>query len=252
MMLESIRPPDKRADQIMNHGGIHMMLNSYRRRRISVFVYKALRPHVFRPRLSMMAALGLCFYLVLQHVFELLRAALIAFDITTLMMIVACLVIAWKTAGRMMPRSAGEENERKLSVLMTGIAVCVVILGALGLELSGVHQKSVNEIVLASATIMLSWGFLNMLFAFHYAYEFYRRQQRNHRPLAFPGTAEPDYFDFIYFAFTIGMTFQVTDIGVRSGPIRHIIFLHALISFILSVIVLALMVNVFVGVLYFG
>ena len=190
------------------------LINFYSRRRISVFIYKALRPHVFRPRLSVMAIIGLGFYLVLQHIFELLRAALIAFDITTLIMILARLVIAWRTARRMMLRRAGEENERKFSVLMTGIAVCVVILGALGLELAGVHQKSVNEIVLASATIMLAWGFLNMLFAFYYAYEFYRRQQRKHRPLAFPGTTQPDYFDFIYFAFTIGMTFQVTDVGV--------------------------------------
>jgi uncharacterized membrane protein len=226
--------------------------NLRRRRRLRVYIYKTLRPHVFRPRLSVVAVLGLGFYLVSEYFFEPLRAALIAFDAASLMVIAACTVIAAKTSARMMPRRAGEENERKFSVLVTGVVVSVVILGALGLELTGVKQKSVNEVVLSSATIVLAWGFLNMLFAFHYAHEFYRWQKRKVRPVSFPGTTKPDYFDFVYFAFTIGMTFQVTDVEVRSGPIRHAVFVHALISFFLSVIVLALMVNVFVGVLYSG
>jgi uncharacterized membrane protein len=227
-------------------------LHRRRRRRLRVYFYKALRPHIFRPRLLVAAVAGFGLHVLATHVFGPLRAALVAFDVTSLLVIAACLTIAARTGPRLMPRRAGEENEQKFTVLITGVTVSAVILAGLALELIAVKQREVDEIALASATIVLAWGFLNMLFAFHYAHEFYRRRRRNLQPLSFPGTHSPDYFDFIYFAFTIGMTFQVSDVSIRSSPIRHIAFLHALVAFFFNVIVLALIVNVLVGVFYFG
>ena len=156
------------------------------------------------------------------------------------------------TPAKLMARRAGEEDEQKFTVLISGVVVSAIILAGLLLELKGVKQKSLTEIALASATIVFAWSFLNMLFAYHYAHEFYRLRKRSRRPMGFPGTPQPDYFDFIYFAFTIGMTFQVSDVDIRSSPIRHVAFVHALISFFFSVLVLGLIVNVFVGVLYFA
>ena len=222
------------------------------RRRMRVYIYKSLRPLQFRPRISLVALFALALFPVTRLLFEPLRAALVAFDTTSLCLIVACIVIAVRTPAIMMPRRAGEEDEQKLPVLISGVIVSGIILAGLLLELKGVKQKSLDEIALASATIVFAWGFLNMLFAFHYAHEFYGLRKRTARPMGFPGTPKPDYLDFIYFAFTIAMTFQVSDVDIRSSPIRHIAFVHALISFFFSVLVLGLIVNVFVGVFYFA
>lgn len=222
------------------------------RRRMRVYLHKALRPFRFRPRMSVTVLLGVAVYLLCRPFFETLRAILLSFDATSLGLIAACIVIAARTPTRMMARRAGEEDEQKLAVLISGVVVSAIVLAGLLLELKGVKQKSVDEIGLASATIVFAWGFLNILFSFHYAHEFYRLRKLTRKPMGFPGTPHPDYFDFIYFAFTIGMTFQVSDVDIRSGPIRHVAFVHALISFFFSVMVLGLIVNVFVGVLYFG
>lgn len=222
------------------------------RRRMRVYLHKAARPHRFRPRIAIALLVAILLYFPARLAFEPLRAALVAFDGMALLFILCCVWIAAATPATLMPRRAGEEDERKFAVLASGIVVAAILLAGLALELKGIKQKSVTEIALASATIVLVWGYLNMLFSFHYAHEFYRLRKRAGRPVRFPGTACPDYLDFIYFAFTIGMTFQVSDVEIRSGPIRHVAFLHALVSFFFSVLVLALMVNVLVGVLYFG
>ncbi len=235
----------------MRGGREHMRRNL--RRRSRVYLYKAVRPLRFRPRIAVAAVVGLAFYSLARLYFEPLRSTLVSFDMASLLLTMACVTIAAKTPAKLMPRRAGEEDERKIAVLIGGVFVSAIVLGGLLLELKGVKQKSLPEILLASSTIVLAWSLLNMLFAFHYAHEFYRlRKKRRPRPLAFPGTSAPDYFDFIYFAFTIGMTFQVTDVEIRASPIRHVAFVHALLSFFFSVMVLGLIVNVFVGVLYFA
>lgn len=221
------------------------------RRRARVYLHKAVRPLRFRPRIAVAALIGLGLYGLTRIEFEPLRATLVAFDLSSLMLTMACVTIAARTPARLMPRRASEEDEQKIAVLVGGVVVSAIVLGGLLLELKGVKQKSLPEILLASSTIVLAWSLLNMLFAFHYAHEYYRLRKRNPRPLAFPGTGAPDYFDFIYFAFTIGMTFQVTDVEIRASPMRHVAFVHALLSFFFSVMVLGLIVNVFVGVLYF-
>jgi uncharacterized membrane protein len=222
------------------------------RRRCRVYLYKAVRPLRFRPRISVAVLVGLAFYGVARLHFEPLRSTLVSFDMASLLLTMACVTIAANTPAKLMPRRAGEEDERKIAVLISGVFVSAIVLGGLLLELKGVKQKSLPEILLASSTIVLAWSLLNMLFAFHYAHEYYRLRKRKPRPLAFPGTGAPDYFDFIYFAFTIGMTFQVTDVEIRASPIRHVAFVHALLSFFFSVMVLGLIVNVLVGVLYFA
>lgn len=232
--------------------GRHEHARQSLRRRSRVYLHKALRPLRYRPRIAVAVLVGLALYGLARLHFEPLRSTLVSFDMTSLLITVACVTIAANTPAALMPRRAGEEDERKIAVLISGVFVSAIVLGGLLLELKGVKQKSLPEILLASSTIVLAWSLLNMLFAFHYAHEYYRLRKRKPRPLSFPGTGAPDYFDFIYFAFTIGMTFQVTDVEIRASPIRHVAFVHALLSFFFSVLVLGLIVNVFVGVLYFA
>ena len=99
--------------------------------------------------------------------------------------------------------------------------------------------------MLAIVTILLSWSFTHIMFALHYAHEFYEENGGRGGGLNFPGDrTEPDYWDFIYFAFVIGMTSQVSDVVITCRPIRHTVSAHGIISFIFNVALLALTVNI--------
>ena len=82
------------------------------------------------------------------------------------------------------------------------------------------------------------------MFALHYAHEFYRDTGSERPGLDFPGNVDPDYWDFVYFAFVIGMTFQVSDVQIDSRAIRRVALAQAVIAFFFNVIVLALSVNI--------
>ena len=95
---------------------------------------------------------------------------------------------------------------------------------------------------MAVATVILSWVFTHTVFALHYAYEFYGEGQRANG-LRFPGDNRPDYWDFIYFSFVIGTTFQVSDVAVTNRWIRHSVSAHGVLSFFFNTAIFALTVN---------
>jgi len=90
---------------------------------------------------------------------------------------------------------------------------------------------------------VLSWGFIHTMFALHYAHDYYGEHGAGKGGLAFPGEQVPDYWDFVYFAFVIGMTSQVSDVAVASRPIRRTVNAHGVVSFFFNTALLALSVN---------
>ena len=93
-------------------------------------------------------------------------------------------------------------------------------------------------------TILLSWAFMHTIFALHYAHEFYGEgRDAKVGGLVFPGTGEPDYWDFLYFSLVIAMTSQVSDVQISSRSIRRLATIHGAISFFFNLTVLALTVN---------
>ncbi len=98
---------------------------------------------------------------------------------------------------------------------------------------------------LATGTIALSWATVHTTFALHYAHEFYRGAKPG--GLQFPSgdqQEKPDYWDFVYFSFVIGMTAQVSDVGITDKIIRRTATVHGIISFVYNTALVALMVNI--------
>ena len=94
-------------------------------------------------------------------------------------------------------------------------------------------------------TIALSWAAVHTTFALHYAHEYYRGAKPG--GLQFPSGDEhehADYWDFVYFSFVIGMTAQVSDVGITDKTIRRTATAHGIISFIFNTALVALMVNI--------
>jgi uncharacterized membrane protein len=103
-------------------------------------------------------------------------------------------------------------------------------------------------------SVVLSWTLIHTVFAFRYAHLFYtcHKEEKGiaketRGGLQFPGDREPDYMDFAYFSFVIGMTFQVSDVTITSRLIRHLTLFHAIISFVYNTVILALSVGIIAG-----
>jgi uncharacterized membrane protein len=178
------------------------------------------------------------------------RAIVLAFAIASAAFLTA---VAWMFShsdGASIRARARKEDEGRWGLLLSGVAVTVVVLVALGLELNlDKGAGGAFGIVLAAVSLLLSWLFMNTMFALHYAHAYYGDNQHNEPRggLEFPGEKDPDYWDFVYFALVIGMTFQVSDVQICARPMRHIALLHAVIAFFFNVIIIALTINIVAG-----
>ena len=175
------------------------------------------------------------------------RAVLLAFDIAVgIFLIATAHMFATSTIDSMRSR-ARTQDDGYWGYLLSSAAVAAIALVALAVELHASKGEGVLEVVLAAASLLLTWLFINTTFALHYAHEFYGEFGEKCHGLEFPGTPKPDYWDFAYFAFVIGMTFQVSDVQISERAIRHVALAHSIIAFFFSVIIIALSVNVVAG-----
>jgi len=140
---------------------------------------------------------------------------------------------------------AVEEDEGQAAILGMTVAAALVSMAAifahLGTGANGNAGRSVGRLLFVAVTIFLSWAFIHTMFALHYAHEFYDRTAGG---MIFPGDEkEPDYWDFVYFSFVIGMTSQVSDVGVTSKEIRRTVIAHGVVAFVFNVALLSLTIN---------
>jgi uncharacterized membrane protein len=169
------------------------------------------------------------------------------FDLGVLVFLGLLLRLFADASPERMRQRAREQVAGRWSILWGGVALSAVVLLALGTELQADRNGGWLAIMVAIGSIVLSWLFLNTTFALHYAHGYYGDLGSQHEGLEFPGTRQPDYWDFAYFAIVVGMTFQVSDVQVTSPYLRRMVLLHSVIAFFFNVFILAVSVNVVAG-----
>jgi uncharacterized membrane protein len=174
-------------------------------------------------------------------------ALLLAFDIATAIFLATTIHMFARSKTSSMRARARRQDEGYWGFLLSSVAVAIIALVALALELHASKTGGLLEITLAGCTLLLAWLFMNTIFALHYAHEFYGDLGQKASGLQFPGTREPDYWDFVYFAFVIGMTFQVSDVQISERGIRRVALVHGVVAFFFDVIIIALTVNLIAG-----
>lgn len=146
-----------------------------------------------------------------------------------------------------MRRRAQAIDSGRWIVLLAGVLLAAVVLGALGIELHAAKSGDALDRVVSVLSVVLSWLFLNVMFAIHYAHGYYGDIGKKHTGLEFPETPEPDYWDFAYFSVVIGMTFQVSDVQITNNYLRRVVLLHSVIAFFFNVFIIAVTVNIVAG-----
>jgi uncharacterized membrane protein len=135
------------------------------------------------------------------------------------------------------------EDEGAIALLVLITASALASLAAVMSELG--HAPSAYQVALGAVTILLSWVFMHVIFALHYAHEFYGEGGDGRTGgLGFPGNEAPDYWDFLYYSLVVAMTAQVSDVQVTSKTMRRLTTAHGVVSFFFNVTVLALTVNI--------
>ncbi|MFL6857185.1 MAG: DUF1345 domain-containing protein [Allosphingosinicella sp.] len=185
--------------------------------------------------------------LILSGLVDTRQAVMIGFDAAAILFLLSCLTL-FAAADPAAMRVHAERNDanRGLLLAVTG-AVMVAILVAVASEVVGGSPEPFQKI-LVLATLVLAWLFSNSVYALHYAHLCYHPEKAQRRGgglgLEFPGTPAPDYADFAYFAFTLGMTFQTSDVSIASPGIRNVVTIHSLAAFAFNLGVLAFTINV--------
>jgi uncharacterized membrane protein len=201
-----------------------------------------------RPRLLLAALLGAVVAAAVPSSHAIQTRGIIGWDLGIAAFLAATLVMVLRSdIARVRKRAAVQDEQRWLILALIVAAVCVSFF-AIGYELHAAKGLPPAEagwrVGLAALTIVLSWSFTHTIFAIHYAHEFYRRKEPG---LGFPGSAPPDYLDFLYYAFVVGMTCQVSDVQVTGRGLRRLTLVHGVLSFFFNTVILALAINIAAG-----
>lgn len=179
-------------------------------------------------------------------------SAVLIYLMLTLKMMLRC-----NTTEQLQKRAQLQDEGRIIMLLLTSLSA-TFSLGAIFAELSVAQVLGAPEkyphVILAAGTVVLSWIFMQTIFALHYAHEYYSKSKdgyvgglefKNHTP----ADKEPDYWDFMYFSFVIGTSTATSDTDVTSRHLRRISGLHCVIAFFFNTTILALAINIGAGLL---
>lgn len=207
-----------------------------------------------RPRLFISILVGMVVTLFLPKSFAShdITRVIIGWNVGTwLYLTFAARMIFWTSHEKMRSR-AKAQDDGKYFVLIMVIIASIVSLGAIFAELSVVRNMHgflrYAHITLAILTILSSWAFIQVMFALHYAHDYYiAKAHGNSGGLEFPNADSPDYSDFLYFACVIGTSGQTADVSFTSKPMRRTGLLHCVLAFFFNTTLVALTINIASG-----
>ncbi|WP_187308099.1 DUF1345 domain-containing protein [Nostoc cycadae] len=206
-----------------------------------------------RPRLLISAGISVIISLLLPSWLHLATRILCVWNVGTGCFLSLTLAKMVKATPNKMQRYAQHEYEGRIGIFtLIIIAACVSVL-AIGFLLSdktGISSTVLMlHIILSVITIVSSWLLVHTLFALQYAHNYYHNVSNDNiyqkaGGLDFPDDRDPDYWDFLYFSFVIGMTSQVSDIQTTSRSMRRLALIHGVISFFFNTSILAMGINI--------
>jgi len=212
-----------------------------------------------RPRLFLSIAIGILAYFVLPETARLVTRLLLSWNLATLFFLVSIGVMMAQANHEKIRRNAALQDEGQYAVLVLTSLAAVASLAAIVMQLGLVKETTgllkAFHISLAFTTIVTAWAFIHVMFALHYAHEYFEewKSQKDGEPqlrggLEIIGLDDyPDYLDFAYFSFTVGVANATADINLTSRQMRRITLAHSILSFFFNLALLGLTINIAAG-----
>jgi uncharacterized membrane protein len=204
-----------------------------------------------RPHLSMAILFGALVALLNPGDLAMMTRALIAWNAAVWSYLIAMMWVVMRADHRKVREIADKQDENAGLVLAVLLVGAVFSLSAIFSELSELADakgaERVGRYVLTVATLFGSWLLVGVLFCFHYAHMYYRCASKA-LPLKFPDDEkEPDYWDFLYFSFTISVAVQTSDVSVMTRRARKLVLGHSVLNFFFNLVILGLSINIAAG-----
>jgi uncharacterized membrane protein len=216
-----------------------------------------LRHVLVRLRLVSAIALGTVTYFAASESLGRATRFLIGWNIAIIVFLALVGLMFARSTHDSMRKRAEALDEGRHAVLLLAMLAALGSLVAIVVELYKLKSAPAGvaglHVGLAIATIVTSWSFVHVIFAEHYAHGFYSTrgvktagndEDAGRRGLRFPGEGRPDYLDFLYFSFTIGVANQTADTDILSREMRALVLVHSVISYFFNTIILALTINI--------
>jgi uncharacterized membrane protein len=211
-----------------------------------------------RPRLFISCAFGIVIGFLLPHDIRWVTRALIDWNAGIWLYLVLVGAMIAKSSKESAIRRAVLQDDGRFVILILAALAAIAAFGGIFAELTIVKDLSglpkALHISLAAATIVSAWTFVHVMFALHYAHEYFSERvakgtydAESHPALRFPGTIDPDYLDFFYFSFVIGVACATADIEIWAREMRRTALVHCVLAFFFNSAVLALTINIAAG-----
>jgi uncharacterized membrane protein len=202
-----------------------------------------------RPRLYFSTLVGLGVLLLLPHSMSTAMRGTLAWNAGGLIYLIYGFRLIQKTPVDAIRKRAAQQDDGAFLILVLILLGIFASFAAIGGLINDAKQAKellkLTYVGLAALTIFVSWTVMQLAFTMHYAHEYYQPEETGQpvAGLAFPSDDKPDFWDFFYFATSIGATSQTSDVSIKSKPLRRIVTLHAIVSFFFNTTVLALTIN---------
>ena len=211
-----------------------------------------------RPRLIICALLGVFVGLALPEFMRFATRALIAWNSAVIAYLAASAPLVARSDPQTVRLRANNLDEGRLVILLLAVGAACASMGAIVLELGPVKNmegwSKALHLGLTVLTVVDSWTFMHLTFAFHYAHEYYDecasasgKRQEERGGLTFPGGEQPNYLDFLYYAYVIGLASQTADVSTTSRQMRMLTALHGSLAFFYNLAIIGLTVNIASG-----
>lgn len=211
-----------------------------------------------KPRLLISVLGSLLIYFLIPNWLQPLTRIIISWNFGVICFLtLVWLMMSHATPKKMRSQAQRQDESRWIILMAVVIASCTSLLAIIFMLSGSKHfarQIMTFHIALALFTIAAAWLLINTMFALHYAHLYYQALGDRHAlnqtsPLEFPAEKMPDYGDFLYFSFGIGMTFQVADVQINSRLIRRFALIHQVLSFFFNTLILALGINILASII---
>src|SRR5213592_308903 len=209
-----------------------------------------------RHRLVLGLAAGAAMFFAVRGHLRLWSAAIAGWNTVAVVIVVLDWVTILTTPQRKIRQLAQQQDLSRFLVFLFVVVTASAALFAVGFLVSVKRSQTdghfIVHLLLMLMTVIFSWALVHTVFGLRYAHAFYGDSDepgvnRHAGGLIFPGDRPPDYFDFAYFSFVVGMTCQVSDVQITSRRMRRIALVHSILSFGFNTIILALVINIAVS-----
>jgi uncharacterized membrane protein len=212
-----------------------------------------LRMHPLQRVLLSLCLTAAAFFIMWNYQLNIIIRCAVLWNVFSISYIITSWIIFYTRPVADIEKMANKEDGSRIfvliSILVSSFASMFIVL-LLMVSAGGSSELDIGKIILSITGIMSSWTMLHTIFTLHYAHLYYSKNRDDDITISgldFPREKKPDYVDFAYFSFIIGMTFQVSDVQINSRIIRRTALAHSLLAFALNTFVVALTINLIAG-----